>query len=101
MKKIKSTILALSVMATASLSLGACSKGTEPGDVNVGRGEIKDEGEMIDGDNGYNASSDTTDLEKYYDHADHENHDDNTGKVIGDGAYDGKGTGTERDDIKQ
>ena len=97
-KKIKTTILTLATTAIATFGLAACDKNTEPGEVNVERSDIREEGEIIDQNNAY--YTDTTDLERHYDHADHENHDDNSEKVIGDGAYDGEGNGIERDEVQ-
>lgn len=86
----------------ALVGLGACNTGTEPGETNVERSGIKDEGSMVGKDvDMASQTGDTTDLERHYDHADHENHKDNTNKVIGDGAYDGKGEGVQRDDVKK
>lgn len=98
--KLKSAILTLTFTAVAGLGFTACDKGTEPGETNVERSEIKDAGEMVGEDEDVNRYSDTTNAEKYYDDADHDDHDDNDGKVIGDGAYDGKGNGIERDEVQ-
>ncbi|WP_230407114.1 hypothetical protein [Pontibacter cellulosilyticus] len=84
----------------AMVGLGACDKGTEPGDTNTERSEIIDEGELVEENEDPMAPyTDTTDLEDHYDHADHEDHDDNKAKAIGDGAYDGKKDGVQRDDL--
>ena len=100
MNKLKSAILTLTLTAVASFGFTACDKGTEPGETNVERSEIKDEGELVGDEEEVNRYSDTTNLEKYYDDADHENHDDNDREAIGDGAYDGKGDGIERDEVQ-
>lgn len=97
--KIKVTALGLGMASFLVLGLGSCSKGTEPGETNVERSEIRDEGELVSEDN--DAAHDTLSGESHYDHADHENHDDNTNEVIGDGAYDGKGDGVQRDEVQQ
>jgi len=83
-------LLALSVMS--GITLVSCNSGTEPGDTNVERSDIKDAGEMV-GDNDANRYSDTTQQsleEKYYEGRDT--------TQLGDGAYDGKGNGKERDE---
>ncbi|ARS37364.1 hypothetical protein [Pontibacter actiniarum] len=102
MSKLKTTILSLTVAAFFACGLTACDKGTRPGETNVERSDIKDAGEMIgeegDQDTRY---EDTDSLEKYYDHADHENHSDNDREALGDGAYDGKGDGIERGELDQ
>ncbi|WP_144266314.1 hypothetical protein [Pontibacter ummariensis] len=103
-KSIKSAIFSLAATMMIGLGLVSCNKGTEPGETNVGRGEIyEDEGSMVvPDDEGYETRyEDTANLEKYYDHTDHENHEDNSNKSLGDGAYDGEGTGVERDEIDQ
>jgi hypothetical protein len=97
---LKSALLSVGALAVASIGLASCDKGTRPGETNVERSEIIDEGELVGDGDDVNRYSDTTNLEKYYDHADHDNHDDNKNKVIGDGAYDGKGDGIQRDEVK-
>lgn len=98
--KINSLILALAVTAVSSFGMAACNTGTEPGETNVERGEIRDEGEMVGEEGDQDTRYEEGDsLERYYDDADHENHEDNTGEAIGDGAYDGKGDGVERDEV--
>ncbi|MFD3001188.1 hypothetical protein ACFS7Z_12490 [Pontibacter toksunensis] len=97
-RKIKTTILTLATTAIATFGLAACDKNTEPGETNIERSDNLEEGSLIDQEE---SRYDTTDLEGYYEDADHENHSDNEEeKVIGDGAYDGKGDGIERDDVQ-
>jgi len=83
---------------TGAILVG-CDIGTRPGETNVERSEIVDEGELISDEDTVNRYSDTANLEKYYDHADHENHGDNKeGSAVHAG--DGKGEGVERDDLQ-
>lgn len=99
-KKIKTTILTLATTAIATFGLAACDKGTEPGETNVERSDIREEGSMI-GEEGEGLSRYDTanaDMERHYDHADHENH--NGGKTGAVHAGDGKKTGIERDDVQ-
>ncbi|MFD2515964.1 hypothetical protein ACFSRY_18980 [Pontibacter locisalis] len=100
-KKINAITLALAVTVTASFGLASCDKGTKPGETNVERSEIIEEGSLV-GEEGesVNRYSDTANLEKYYDHADHEDHSDNEREAWGDGAYDGKGDGLQRDEVQ-
>ncbi|WP_439881289.1 hypothetical protein ACSX1A_19375 [Pontibacter sp. MBLB2868] len=98
--KLKNTILTITLAGVATIGFSACDKGTEPGETNVERSEIKDAGELVGDDDETKRTSDTTNLEKYYDDADHENHEDNTDEAIGDGAYDGKGDGVNRDEVQ-
>ncbi|WP_162051603.1 hypothetical protein [Pontibacter pamirensis] len=101
-KKIKTTILTLATTAIATFGLAACDKGTEPGETNVGRGDIVEEGSLV-GEEGENISRyDTANasMEEHYDHADHENHDVNEEEGYGDGAYDGPGDGIDRGDVQ-
>ncbi|MFD2512893.1 hypothetical protein ACFSRY_03380 [Pontibacter locisalis] len=100
MNKIKSSLLTLSLAAFAIFGFTACDKGTEPGETNVERSEIRDEGELIGEEEDASRYSDTSSLESHYDHADHEDHDDNKREALGDGAYDGKGDGIERDEVQ-
>ncbi|TPE44860.1 hypothetical protein [Pontibacter mangrovi] len=103
-KNIKSTLFALAAGTMISFGMVSCNTGTDPGDTNVDRGEIHDEGSMVgreEGEDYTKAKSEQDSMEQHYDHADHQNHDDNTGKVLGDGAYDGEGNGAERDDVQQ
>lgn len=93
-KKIKSTIIASLLMAGTAFAFTSCDTGTSPGETNVERSDIKEEGSMIESDEKEMSEQDK--LEKHYDHADHENHDDNDAEVIGDGAYDGKDNKSER-----
>ncbi|MCJ8166871.1 hypothetical protein MKJ04_18650 [Pontibacter sp. E15-1] len=96
--KLKTPLLTLGVAALTTFGLASCSTGTEPGDVNIERSDIKDEGSMIgDEDNEATRDSDTTDLEEKYYGDDRKN----SGEAIGDGAYDGKGDGKQRDEVKQ
>lgn len=90
--KMRTNVLALGATAIAVFGLASCDTGTEPGEVNVERSDIKDEGEMI-GDEPGNTTrySDTTDLEdKYYEREDAE------GSAVHAG--DGTGEGVERDE---
>lgn len=91
---------AFGLFAIAGFS--ACSTGTDPGDTNTERGDIVKEGSLIEADNGDPMAPyrDSVKAEDHYDHADHKDHSDNKAKVIGDGAYDGKGNGVKRDEIK-
>ncbi|WP_347157179.1 hypothetical protein [Pontibacter chitinilyticus] len=94
-KTIKQTLLVLAFGAIAGTGLVSCDKGTKPGE----RGEIKDAGEMVGADE-TNRYDDTTNYEeKYYDKADHDDHGENSEKALGDGAYDGKGTGMKRPEV--
>ncbi|GAB3541079.1 hypothetical protein GCM10027443_39900 [Pontibacter brevis] len=100
-KKIKTTILSLAVTAITTFSLAACDTGTNPGETNVERSDVRKEGAMIGDENEGVSRYDTAhaDMERHYDHADHENHGDNkTGAVH---AGDGKGSGVERDEVDQ
>ncbi|MBF9251858.1 hypothetical protein I2I11_00980 [Pontibacter sp. 172403-2] len=90
-RKIKHSIMVLALSIMSGAALVACNEGTEPGDTNVERGEIKDAGEMVGGDD-VTRYSDTTDLEEKY-------YNDSDTAALGDGAYDGKGNGKERDDF--
>lgn len=99
-KKIKSTILTLATTAIATFGLAACDKGTEPGETNVERSDIREEGSMI-GEEGENISRyDTANvsMEEHYDHADHEDHDGGDAGAVLSG--DGTDTGIERDDVQ-
>jgi hypothetical protein len=98
--KIKPTVIALSFIALMAFGFTACDEGTKPGETNVERSDNLEPGELIGDDDDVNRYSDTSNLEKYYDHADHEDHKDNKREAIGDGAYDGKGDGIKRDEIK-
>ncbi|MCC9137581.1 hypothetical protein ACFSKU_09595 [Pontibacter silvestris] len=98
--KIKSIILALVVTTVTGAGLASCNKGTEPGETNVERSTLR-ETEPQENNYSQGSETDTTDMERFYDHADHENHDDN---VNGGGAVlsgDGKTSGVERDDVNQ
>ena len=67
---IKSVVTVLGVGAV--LGLSSCETGTSPGEANVYRGEIiepEDTEGVQSGEEG-----DTANLEKYYDHADHDDH---------------------------
>ncbi|GAB3826995.1 hypothetical protein [Pontibacter rugosus] len=100
-KKIKPTLLSLTVAIMATLSMASCNKGTEPGETNVERSGIVEEGSLVGSDEDKsNVERDTLVGESHYDHADHEEHEDNNAKVLGDGAYDGKGNGVERDEVQ-
>lgn len=101
-RKIKTTILTLATTAIATFGLAACDKNTEPGETNIERSDNLEEGSMIGDDSETVSRYDTAnaDMERHYDHADHENHDDNNKAAIGDGAYDGKGNGVERDEVQ-
>jgi len=81
-KKINTLLLA--VFLGAGLGLSACNTGTEPGEVNVERGGVKDVEEKQ-----IQSRTDTSEnYEDHYDHADHENQSNNKpGSAIGDGAY--------------
>lgn len=85
--------MALALCTMSGAALVACNEGTKPGETSVERGGIKDPdpGEMVGGDDA-TRYSDTTDLEEKY----YGERADTT--VIGEGAYDGKGDGKERDD---
>ncbi len=92
--KLKTPLLTLGVAALASFGLASCDTGTEPGNVNIERSDIKEEGSMI-GEEGENTTrySDTTDLEdKYYDRENKE------GSAVHAG--DGKGNVKERDEVQ-
>ena len=97
-KKIKTSILTLATAAFATFGMAACDKNTEPGETNVERSDIVEEGEIIDQESAY--YRDTTDLEKYYDHADHETHEDSEGGAVhaGDGIR--GGNDIERDELQ-
>ena len=76
-----STLFALGAAAVATFGLASCNTGTEPGDVNVDRGEIHEEGSMI-GDEPGNTTrySDTADTgEEYYETGNKEGSAVNTG----------------------
>lgn len=93
-KNIKSALLTLGTAAIATFGLAACDTGTDPGEVNVERSDIKEEGSMI-GDEPGNTTrySDTADLEeKYYENENKE------GSAVHAG--DGKGEGVERDEVQ-
>lgn len=93
-KKIRTNLLALGATAIATFGLAACDTGTEPGEVNVERSDIKEEGSMI-GDEPGNTTrySDTADLEdKYYERENEE------GSAVHAG--DGTGEGVERDEVQ-
>jgi hypothetical protein len=97
-RKIKSTALALAVSAMATFGLASCNEGTEPGETNVERSGIREEGSMVGDEEGENSTlhSDTTDLEeKYYGDEDASNRE---GSAVHAG--DGKGGGVERDDVE-
>ncbi|MDX5422297.1 MAG: hypothetical protein LPK07_01935 [Hymenobacteraceae bacterium] len=96
--KFKAAILSFAAAAFMMFGLSACDKGTEPGETNVERSDIRDEGELIEREDVQYGEADS--LEEHYDHADHEDHEDNTNKAIGDGAYDGKGDGIQRDEVQ-
>lgn len=99
---ISAAILGVAATAFTLGGLTSCDTGTSPGETNVERSDIRDEGEMVGEEGEQPARYDEADsLESHYDHADHENHDDNTNKALGDGAYDGKGDGVKRDEVKQ
>lgn len=100
-RKIRATFFALAATAVAAWGMAACSTGTDPGETNVDRGEIHEEGSMVGDTDENEVEAERDTMEQYYDSADHENHEDNTGKVIGDGAYDGEGEGVERDEVDQ
>jgi len=93
-KKLTHNIIVLALGLMSGAVLVACNKGTEPGDTNVENGKIKDAGEMVGADD-TNRYSDTTQSleEKYYEGRDT--------TVLGEGAYDGKGEGKERDDYEK
>ena len=101
-KKIKTTILMFATAAFTTFGMVACDKNTEPGETNVGRGDIREEGEIIDDNAGDVTRNEANeDPERFYNDADHENHEENEGEeVLGDGAYDGKGDGLERDEVQ-
>lgn len=91
--------MALVITTVSGAGLAACNKGTEPGETNVERSTLR---ETEPQENTYNQNTgDTANLEKYYDHADHENHDDNKngGGAVHSG--NGKTSGVERDDVTQ
>ncbi|MBW7465778.1 hypothetical protein ABID22_001838 [Pontibacter aydingkolensis] len=101
-KDIKVLVVASALSMFSVAGLSSCSTGTDPGEINTERSDIKEEGSMIEKDDDpMSEYRDTTDMESHYDHADHENHDDNRARAIGDGAYDGKGKGVKRDDVKK
>ncbi|MCC9165826.1 hypothetical protein [Pontibacter harenae] len=90
--KIKNYMMALAFSTIVGFGFTSCNKGTEAGETNVERSEIVDtEHSEADQDPAYR---DTSNLERHYDHADHENHGDNTdgGAVhAGDGQLDDPG----------
>jgi hypothetical protein len=91
MKKIKSAIGALSLVAVATFGLSACDKGTEPGETNVERSDIVKTRapEKVEIEN------DSTDPERFYDN---EYRKGKKGAVhAGDGIKEGVG----RDDVKK
>ncbi|WP_147294194.1 hypothetical protein [Pontibacter diazotrophicus] len=99
-KKIKTTILTLATTAIATFGLAACDTGTDPGEVNTERSDIREEGSMVGGENEGASRYDTAgaDMERHYDHADHENHNgERTGAVH---AGDGKDSVIQRDDVQ-
>jgi len=96
---IKSGIVATAFSIGSVLGLSSCETGTSPGETNVGRGEIVEPEETEGVHSTYD--EDTTNLEKYYDDADHENHTDNDAEALGDGAYDGEGDGLQRGELDQ
>ncbi|MEJ8801037.1 hypothetical protein [Pontibacter sp. H249] len=99
-RDIRNFVWASAFSVFAMVGFGACSTGTDPGEINTERSDIKEEGSLVEKDDDpMSEYQDTTDMESHYDHADHENHDDNKAKAIGDGAYDGKGEGVKRDDV--
>ena len=100
-RNIKTLVLPLALSAFVVAGLSSCDTGTDPGETNVERSDIREEGSMVEKDDDpMSEYRDTTDMESHYDHADHEKHGDNKAKAIGDGAYDGKGKkGVERDDV--
>jgi len=99
-QKIRTTVGSLAVAAIATFGLAACDTGTEPGQINTERSDIKEEGSIVGGQTDDTTRySDTTNLEKYYEHADHENHDNNAeGTAVHAG--DGKSNGIERDEVQ-
>jgi hypothetical protein len=95
-RKIKSTALALAVTAMATFGLASCNEGTEPGETNVERSGIREEGSMVGDEENANTTlhSDTTDLEEQH-YGDDNNRE---GSAVHSG--DGKGGGVERDDVE-
>ncbi|HEY4652414.1 MAG TPA: hypothetical protein VIG72_13415 [Pontibacter sp.] len=88
---------ALAALFGGAVTLSGCNTGTDPGDTNTERGDIVEEGSGNQGytSEEYPADSDTANLEKYYDHADHENHGDNKAGAVhaGDGKTEGRKRG--------
>ncbi|GHA69556.1 hypothetical protein [Pontibacter akesuensis] len=105
MKKIKSTLFTIAAATVAVFGMSACGDTSEPGDTSVQQGEFyEDQGGMVveDGEEQERTRrGDTTQEagERYYNDSDHDSHKANDGKALGDGAYDGKGNGVERDEI--
>lgn len=101
-KKIKSIIIATMLFAGTAFGFTSCDTGTSPGETNVERSEIREEGAMVvpDGDR---TKADQDSLEKYYDHADHENHDNNSGGAVhaGDGKKHNPKQGIKRNKVDQ
>lgn len=94
----------MAVAAIAVFGMSACGDTSGPGDTSVQQGEFyEDQGGMVveDDEQEQTRRGDTTQEagERYYDKSDHDSHKANEGKALGDGAYDGKGDGVERDEV--
>ncbi|MFT2007323.1 hypothetical protein ACMA1I_01485 [Pontibacter sp. 13R65] len=81
---IKTALLAGTFVAFSGLGLSACNTGTDAGETNVERSEIRETEETA---RQSRTSRDTADFEHHYDHTDHPD-----SVALGDGAYnqDGK-----------
>ncbi|AKD03113.1 hypothetical protein POKO110462_05045 [Pontibacter korlensis] len=89
--KLRSTLFAMVATVMATFSIAACNTGTDPGDTDTERGDIKRPGSMVNQDEDDQVQAERDSMEQHYDHADHEKHDDNRkGSAVhaGDGKKD-------------
>lgn len=92
-RNIRTTVFALAAAITATFGMAACSTGTDPGETNTERSDIRDEGEMVGEEGDLNSNEAARDsMEQYY-----ENNEEGSAVHAGDGT----GDGVDREDVQE